>query len=129
MKLKLKKGLKLTWDDLDFERGMVSLREPKGGKTLTTNVSSEALDILRGMKVSSHMYSRGKKADKEPTSKASGKKSAKQCAYLPISNFMAFGIILAAHWRALGLTSRLSENFWGIKITGLPCVMRIWPHG
>ena len=24
---------KLTWDDVDFERGMITLKEPKGGKT------------------------------------------------------------------------------------------------
>ena len=39
---------KLTWDDIDFERGMVTLREPKGGKTLTIPVSSMALEVLRG---------------------------------------------------------------------------------
>jgi integrase len=40
---------KLTWDDVDFNRGMITLREPKGGKTQTIPISSQALDVLRGL--------------------------------------------------------------------------------
>ncbi|MCL6622873.1 MAG: site-specific integrase [Syntrophobacterales bacterium] len=38
---------KLTWDDVDFERGLIRLRDPKGGKTENIPVSKEALDVLR----------------------------------------------------------------------------------
>jgi integrase len=40
---------KLTWDAVDFERGMVTLANPKGGKTITLPVSEAALDVLRGL--------------------------------------------------------------------------------
>ena len=39
--------LKLQWDNIDFERGMVTLVSPKGGKTTTIPLSEEALDVLR----------------------------------------------------------------------------------
>ena len=42
---------KLQWDHVDFERGMVTLASPKGGKTVTLPVSEEALNILRGLPV------------------------------------------------------------------------------
>jgi integrase len=38
---------KLTWDDVDFERGLVTLRDPKGGKTENIPVRDETLAILR----------------------------------------------------------------------------------
>jgi integrase len=40
----LKRGemFKLTWDDVDFERGLVRLRDPKGGKTENLPVGDEA---------------------------------------------------------------------------------------
>ena len=48
---------KLTWEDVDFERGMITLREPKGGKTTTIPVNPEALDVLRGLeKRSSYVF-------------------------------------------------------------------------
>jgi integrase len=40
---------KLTWDDVDFERGIVTLRDPKGGKTENIPVSMEALDVLKSL--------------------------------------------------------------------------------
>ena len=51
---------KLTWDDVDFERGMVTLREPKGGKTQTLPVSSMALEVLKGLEVTSPYIFPGK---------------------------------------------------------------------
>jgi integrase/ribosomal protein L40E len=44
---------KLTWDDVDFERSMVTLREPKGGKTTTIPISQAAIDIIRPLQVTS----------------------------------------------------------------------------
>jgi integrase len=51
---------KLTWDDVDFERSMVRLREPKGGKTQTIPISPMALAVLKGLKVTSPFVFPGK---------------------------------------------------------------------
>ena len=51
---------KLTWDDVDFNRGMITLREPKGGKTQTIPISSQALDVLRGLEPTSTYVFPGK---------------------------------------------------------------------
>lgn len=51
---------KLTWDDIDFERGMVTLREPKGGKTQTIPVSPMALEVLKSLEVNSPYVFPGK---------------------------------------------------------------------
>lgn len=51
---------KLTWDDVDFERGMVTLREPKGGKTQTIPISPPALEVLKSLKVTSPFVFPGK---------------------------------------------------------------------
>jgi integrase len=51
---------KLTWDDVDFERGMVTLREPKGGKTQTIPISPSALDVLKSLEVTSPFLFPGK---------------------------------------------------------------------
>ena len=42
---------KVTWDDVDFERGMVTLRTPKGGKTMALPLCSQAIDVLRSIDV------------------------------------------------------------------------------
>jgi integrase len=44
---------KLQWDEVDFEHSLVTLRDPKGTTSKTIPVSSEALEILRGLSVSS----------------------------------------------------------------------------
>ena len=51
---------KLAWDDVDFERGMVTLRDPKGGKTESIPVSMEALDVLKSLDVISSFVFPGK---------------------------------------------------------------------
>jgi integrase/ribosomal protein L40E len=51
---------KLTWDDVDFERSMVRLREPKGGKTQTIPISPTALAVLKGLKMTSPFVFPGK---------------------------------------------------------------------
>jgi integrase len=40
---------KLTWDAVDFERGLVTLATPKGGKTMTIPVSDKAVEVLHGL--------------------------------------------------------------------------------
>jgi integrase len=37
---------KLSWNDVDFERGLLRLVDPKGGKTTSIPVSQQALDVL-----------------------------------------------------------------------------------
>jgi len=81
---------KLTWDDVDFERGMVTLREPKGGKTLTTNVSPEALDVLRGMEVSSPYVFPGKDGGQRTDFKGPWKRIRKAAGLSP--NFRFHGL-------------------------------------
>lgn len=39
--------MKLQWKDLDFDRGFVTLRNPKGGRTTTLPLSPLALEVLR----------------------------------------------------------------------------------
>ncbi len=41
--------LKLEWTDVDFNRGMVTLRDPKGGKSQTIPVSNEAIVVLKAL--------------------------------------------------------------------------------
>ena len=38
---------KLTWDDIDFQRGLLTLRQPKGGKSEIIPISNEAMNVLR----------------------------------------------------------------------------------
>lgn len=52
--------LKLRWDDLDFERGFVTLREPKGGKTATIPLCDEALSALRELEIRSELVFPGR---------------------------------------------------------------------
>jgi integrase len=42
---------KLTWSDVDFERNMVTLKNPKGGRTATIPLSRDAMAVLRSMTV------------------------------------------------------------------------------
>jgi integrase len=51
---------KLTWDDVDLERGMVTLREPKGKKTQTLFISPQAIEILQELDRSSPFVFPGK---------------------------------------------------------------------
>jgi integrase len=51
---------KLAWDDVDFERGLIRLRDPKGGKTESLPVSNEALEILRALETKSTYVFPGK---------------------------------------------------------------------
>src|SRR5208337_2444186 len=55
---------KLTWDDVDFERSMVTLRTPKGGKTTTLPLSVQAIEVLRSLDVTSSFVFPGKKGKK-----------------------------------------------------------------
>ena len=44
---------KLTWDDVDFERNLITLRHPKGGKTTTLPINEEAVSVIRSLPVTS----------------------------------------------------------------------------
>jgi integrase len=54
---------KLTWDDVDFERSMIRLREPKGGKSVTIPVSLEAMAVLKDLQVTSTFVFPGKNGE------------------------------------------------------------------
>jgi integrase len=45
--------MKLKWDDVDFERNLVVLRDPKSGKDQNASLSKEALDILCSLEATS----------------------------------------------------------------------------
>jgi len=51
---------KLSWDDVDFERGIITLKDPKSGKTQNIPVSMEALEILKNLEVTSSFVFPGK---------------------------------------------------------------------
>jgi integrase len=40
---------KLKWDDVDFERGFIHIREPKGGKSQKIPLNSRARELLRSI--------------------------------------------------------------------------------
>ncbi len=52
---------RLAWNDIDFERGSVTLRNPKGGKTTTISVSTQALDTIRDLPVTCDLVFPGRK--------------------------------------------------------------------
>ena len=52
--------IRLAWNDVDFERGSVTLRNPKGGKTITISVSTQALDAIRDLPVTPQLVFPGK---------------------------------------------------------------------
>jgi integrase len=51
---------KLAWEDVDFERGMLTLRDPKSGKTENIPVSIEALAVLKAIEITSPFVFPGK---------------------------------------------------------------------
>lgn len=51
---------KLQWDHVDFERGMLTLPDPKGKKTQIVPINEQALAVLRGLTVSSEFVFPGK---------------------------------------------------------------------
>jgi len=51
---------KLQWDDVDFERGLLTLRDPKSGKTENIPVSAQALDVLKALDLTSPFVFPGK---------------------------------------------------------------------
>jgi len=51
---------KMRWDHIDTERGMITLPDPKGKKTVTVPVCQEALDVLTTLSRSSDFVFPGK---------------------------------------------------------------------
>jgi len=48
------------WSDIDLDRGFITLRNPKGGKTITLPVSSEAIETLKSLSMSGEYVFPGK---------------------------------------------------------------------
>jgi integrase len=53
--------LKLTWEDIDFERGFIRIRDPKGKKTETIPLNESAQEVLESLKGESPFVFPGKK--------------------------------------------------------------------
>lgn len=51
---------KLKWSDVDLERGFITLRNPKGGRTIMLPVSSEARETLKSLSISGEYVFPGK---------------------------------------------------------------------
>lgn len=51
---------RLAWADVDFERGLVTLRAPKGGKTTVIPICQAALDAIKDLDVTSEFVFPGK---------------------------------------------------------------------
>ncbi|MBM4275880.1 MAG: site-specific integrase [Deltaproteobacteria bacterium] len=81
---------KLQWDDVDFEREMVTLREPKGGKTQTIPVSAPALEVLKTLEMTSPFVFPGKNGQRRTDFKGPWKRIRK-AAGLP-ENFRFHGL-------------------------------------
>lgn len=51
---------KLKWTDVDLDRGFVTLREPKGGKTITLPISEKAVNVLKALSLQGEYVFPGK---------------------------------------------------------------------
>jgi len=81
---------KLTWDDVDFSRSMVTLQQPKGGKTMTLPISSQALEVLKGQEPASPYVFPGKNGEQRTDFKGPWRRIRK-AAGLP-DNFRFHGL-------------------------------------
>jgi integrase len=81
---------KLAWDDVDFNRGMITLQKPKGGKTQTIPVSSRALDVLKSLEPTSTYVFPGKTGGQRTDFKGPWRR-IRQAAGLP-DNFRFHGL-------------------------------------
>jgi integrase len=81
---------KLTWDDVDFGRSMITLREPKGGKTQTIPVSGPALAVLKELESTSPYVFPGKNGGQRTDFKGPWRR-IRQAAGLP-DNFRFHGL-------------------------------------
>jgi integrase/ribosomal protein L40E len=81
---------KLTWDDVDFDRGLITLRDPKGGKTTTIPVSPQALEVLRSLEARSSLIFPGKNGGQRADFKGPWRR-IREAAGLP-ANFRFHGL-------------------------------------
>lgn len=81
---------KLTWGDVDFGRGLVTLKDPKPGKTITVPVSEDALGVLKELERSSEYVFPGKDGQQRTDFKGPWRKIRK-AAGLP-SDFRFHGL-------------------------------------
>ncbi|MBF0497737.1 MAG: site-specific integrase [Deltaproteobacteria bacterium] len=81
---------KLTWTDINFDRCLITLREPKGGKTETIPVNADALAALQGLDRSSDYVFPGRNGGHRTDSKGPWGRNRK-AAGLP-ENFRVHGL-------------------------------------
>jgi len=81
---------KLTWGDVDLSRSMITLRAPKGGKTMTLPISSQALEVLKGLAPTSTYVFPGKNGEQRTDFKGPWRRIRK-AAGLP-DNFRFHGL-------------------------------------
>ncbi len=81
---------KLKWGDVDFGRGLVTLRDPKPGKTITVPVSEDALGVLKELERSSDYVFPGKNGQQRTDFKGPWRKIRK-AAGIP-SDFRFHGL-------------------------------------
>ncbi len=51
---------KLKWEDVDLKRGLITLRDPKGGKSTTIPISDAAINVLKSLEKKSEFVFPGK---------------------------------------------------------------------
>ena len=81
---------KMQWDHIDFDRGMITLPDPKGKKTVTVPVCQEALDVVDSLHRNSDFVFPGKDGGQRVDFKGPWKKIRK-VAQLP-ENYRFHGI-------------------------------------
>ena len=102
---------KLTWDAVDFERNMVTLRDPKGTKTITLPMNSQAIEVLRSLDVTSSFVFPGKDGKKRTDFKGPWLKIRKAAGLPPHFRFHGlrhnFASQLVSHGVGLGIVRDL----------------------
>jgi integrase len=90
--LRLSELFKLTWDDVDSENRTLTLRKPKGGKTVNLPISQDAVDVLYSLPIleGSPFVFPGKGGNQRTTFKR-GWKEIRKAAGLP-DNFRFHGL-------------------------------------
>jgi integrase len=82
--------LRLAWKEVNFEQGLITLKDPKGGKTQTIPISTQALEVLKGLTKSSSYVFPGQQGKQKASFRKPWDK-IRQAAELP-NNFRFHGL-------------------------------------